>query len=105
MTEAWLLLDERDLRVVAGNPNGRMDLNLPRPKSVETIPDPKAELTEKLALASGLSGRRLAKFRQRFPEHRRQLLDRINPAGPICDVPSWNSFNEDLLAGLQQAAG
>ncbi|MBB6345800.1 hypothetical protein FHU36_002309 [Nonomuraea muscovyensis] len=104
MTEAWLMLDERDLRIVAGNPNGRMSIDLPRPKFVETIPDPKAVLAEKLALASGLSGRKLIKFKQRFPEHRRQLLDRIDPTGPICDVSSWNSFNEDLLSGLQRAA-
>ncbi|MFI7538434.1 hypothetical protein [Streptosporangium sp. NPDC049376] len=105
MTEAWLMLDERNIRQVAGNPNGRMDLGLPKPASVERIPDPKAMLVEKLALASGLSGRRLDKFKKRFPEHRRQLLDRIDPLGPICEVSSWRSFNEDLLAGLSQAAG
>ncbi|MEV4891235.1 hypothetical protein AB0K48_17790 [Nonomuraea sp. NPDC055795] len=103
MTEAWLMLDERNLRLVAGNPNGRMSLELPKPKAVESIPDPKAVLAEKLALASGLSGRKLDRFKKRFPEHRRQLLDRIDPAGPICGVSSWKNFNEDLLSGLRKA--
>ncbi|MBB5075718.1 hypothetical protein [Nonomuraea endophytica] len=104
MTEAWLMLDEQNLRVVAGNPNGRTDLGLPKPKAVESIPDPKAALAEKLALASGLSGRKLDKFKKRFPEHRRQLLDRINPLGPICEVSSWKDFNEDLLSGLRKVS-
>ncbi|GGO66560.1 DUF4276 family protein [Nonomuraea cavernae] len=104
MTEAWLMLDERNLRQVAGNPNGRMSLGLPKPRSVESIPDPKAVLAEKLALASGLSGRKLEKFKKRFPEHRRQLLDRIDPSGVICEVPSWADFNADLLSGLRQAS-
>ncbi|MET7466693.1 hypothetical protein [Nonomuraea sp. NPDC005501] len=103
MTEAWLMLDERDIRQVAGNPNGRMNLNLPKPGSVESIADPKSMLAEKLALASGLSGRRLDRFKQRFSEHRRQLLDRIDPEGLICDVPSWNDFNADIIAGLRRA--
>ncbi|MER6829854.1 hypothetical protein ABT352_27995 [Streptosporangium sp. NPDC000563] len=104
MTEAWLMLDEYNIRQVSGNPNGRMNLGLPKARSVEEIPDPKAMLAEKLALASGLSGRRLEKFKKRFPEHRRQLLDRIDPLGPICEVSSWKEFNEDLLFGLQKAA-
>jgi hypothetical protein len=44
MTEAWLLLDEAEIRRVAGSPNGRTPLGLPKPRSVESIPDPKALL-------------------------------------------------------------
>ncbi|MFI6293941.1 hypothetical protein ACIBEJ_20305 [Nonomuraea sp. NPDC050790] len=104
MTEAWLMLDEHNLRIVAGNPNGKMNLGLPKPKAVESIPDPKAVLAEKLALASGLSGRKLDKFKKRFPEHRRQLLDRIDPTGPICGVSSWQDFNQDMRSGLRKAS-
>jgi hypothetical protein len=46
MTEAWLLLNESEIRDVAGNPNGRMPLGLPRPQEVERIPDPKQLLRE-----------------------------------------------------------
>jgi len=41
MMEAWLLLDEQAIRVAAGNPNGSIDLNLPRAADVENITDPK----------------------------------------------------------------
>ena len=103
MTEAWLLLDERQIRQVAGNPNGKIELRLPAVRKVESIPDPKALLRETLCRASGLNGRRLDKFKQRFPHHRRQLLERIDPAGLIAEVPSWCDFNADLRKGLESA--
>ncbi len=104
MTEACLLLDEQEIRQVAGNPNGKVPLRLPAVRKVESIPDPKALLRETLCRASGLNGRRLDKFKQRFPHHRRQLLEPIDPAGPIAEVPSWRDFNADLRKGLELAA-
>ncbi|GAA0360435.1 DUF4276 family protein [Actinoallomurus spadix] len=104
MTEAWLLLDEREIRQVAGNPNGKAALGLPAVRKVETVPDPKATLKEVLCRASDLNGRRLDKFKQRFPHHRRQLLERIDPNGSIALVPSWCDFVADLTKGLEIAA-
>jgi hypothetical protein len=101
MTEAWLLLEEDTIREIAGSPNGKVPLHLPKPKQVESIADPKSLLKQTLALASGLSGRRLQQFNDRFPRHRAQLLERINPDGPIRDVPSWCDFNADLAVGLE----
>lgn len=40
MTEAWLLLDEADIRFVAGRPSGTDPLNLPPLASIESLPDP-----------------------------------------------------------------
>lgn len=101
MTEAWLLLDEAEIRRVAGSPNGRTPLELPKAGNVESIADPKDLLRRTLAVASGLSGRRLEMFNKRFPQHRRQLLEGINPDGPICDVQSWCDFNADLATSLE----
>lgn len=42
MTEAWLRLDEAAIRRVAGNPNGRTKLGLPKLHEVESVADPKA---------------------------------------------------------------
>jgi hypothetical protein len=50
MTEAWLLLDEAEIRRVAGSPNGKVSLGLPKAKDVESIPDPKAQLAQTLAI-------------------------------------------------------
>ena len=88
MTEAWLLLDEAEIRRVAGAPNSKTPLELPRPGNVESIADPKVLLHRTLALASGLSGRRLEMFNKRFSQHRRRLLERIDHEGPIREVPS-----------------
>ncbi len=70
MTEAWLLLDEAQIRRVAGAPNDKTALDLPRAGKVESLPDPKALLKTTLARASGLKGRRLEQFNNRFPQHR-----------------------------------
>jgi hypothetical protein len=37
MTEAWLLLDEQAIRDVAGNPNGKTSLSLPKAHEAERI--------------------------------------------------------------------
>lgn len=62
MTEAWLLFEESALRSAAGNPNGRMALELPRASEIEALVDPKKVLHVLLETASGLSGRRLRNF-------------------------------------------
>lgn len=105
MTEAWLLVDETEIRVVSGNPNGTAKLDLPPVNRVESVPDPKSMLKEKLALASGLTGRKLQKFNVRFPQNRRLLLERMNHEGHITRIPSWCAFVSDLQAALLQAAG
>ncbi|GHC72811.1 hypothetical protein GCM10007079_06260 [Nocardiopsis terrae] len=100
MTEAWLLVDEPAIRRVAGNPNGRCALGLPQASRVETIADPKKLLKQALAAASELSGRRLKRFNDRFPENRRQLLQRLDPNGPVTRLPSWQAFVGAVEDGL-----
>lgn len=98
MTETWLLLEEQLIRIVAGNPNGRVPLRIPSPRHVEQVADPKALLRETLVAASETSGRRLKTFRQRFTQQRQQLLERVDPSGPVSDVPSWRRFVDDVAA-------
>ncbi len=64
MQEAWLLFDETALRRGAGNPQGRQPLDIPDLHRVEGVPDPKQILHSLLGQASGLSGRRLKRFRR-----------------------------------------
>lgn len=61
-TEAWLLFNENAIRRAAGNPNGNEQLELPRLRDIENLTDPKQLLNDKLKIASGKKGRRLAKF-------------------------------------------
>jgi len=95
-TEAWLLLDEQEIRRVAGNPRGRMDLHLPSPEHIEREPHPKERLQQALLDASGASGRRREQERKRFNEHRRILLQRLRTDGPVTQVPSWQRLEQDI---------
>ncbi|MFJ7047368.1 DUF4276 family protein [Streptomyces sp. NPDC101112] len=101
MLEAWLLLDEASIRQVAENPNGRMKLSLPRGAAAEKIGDPKKLLKDTLATASGYTGRRLAGFQKRFPNHRHKLLERLDPYGPVSQLPSWQAFMDDLNTAIR----
>ncbi|MFJ4689799.1 hypothetical protein [Streptomyces sp. NPDC088766] len=101
MLEAWLLLDEQALREVAGNPRGRIPLELPKAAAVERIADPKQRLKDTLAKASGCKGRRLAELQQRFPRNRHRLLDLLDRHGSVSEVPSWQAFVADLSAALR----
>jgi hypothetical protein len=100
-TEAWLLLDEAAIRTVAGHPKGKRPLDLPRPRHVESIADPKEKLKLALIQASELSGRRLERFRRDFPSHRRLLLQRMPSGGALLEIPSWMRLRERL----EQAIG
>jgi len=100
MTEAWLLTDESTIRTVAGRPSGRQDLKLPPSRNVERINDPKEVLKAALIEASGLSGRHLDRFKQRFGEHRRQLLHRLDRNGPVCELQAWKDFVDAVDAAV-----
>ena len=62
MTEAWLLVDAAAIRTAAGNPNGRVRLDMPDLDRLEQLPDPKALLFDLLARATELGPQRLQKF-------------------------------------------
>lgn len=96
MTEAWLLLDEAAIRQVAGNPRGRMNLSLPKFHEVESIADPKDLLRTCLLTAADERGRRREAVAKRFNQHRRQLLERLDPTGPIVRLESWNRLVSDI---------
>ena len=79
MTEAWLLFDESAIKTASGNRRGPT-LSLPSLKKVDTLPDPKEVLIKALKDASGLSGRRLARFDERSAVTRvAELIDDFSP--------------------------
>lgn len=105
MTEAWLLLDESAIRTVAGRPTGTEPLDLPPAERVESHADPKSLLQDTLAMASGLTGRRLRKFKRDFPAHRRQLLDRLDRSGPVCRLPAWQALERSTREAMARIHG
>ena len=62
MSEAWLLIEEQAIRRAAGNPNGTVALEMPRPHAIEKLVDPKGHLHSLLATASDLPKRRRRAF-------------------------------------------
>lgn len=97
-TEAWILLDGAAIRRVAGKPRGRQPLNLPGPSRVEHIADPKGALEAALVAASDCSGNRLRRFRKRFGQHRRILLEQLPIGGALDRVPAWTRLRDAVSA-------
>ena len=94
MQEAWLLFNEQAIREAAGNPNGTVDLALPRLLTVEAIPDPKTVLHDLLRVASELRGRRLKKFN---PGGRaRQVPEHIKDFSPLWALPAFQRLEADV---------
>ena len=98
MQEAWLLFDERAIRIASGNPNGIQALGLPRIEDLESLPDPKSALHEALERASGLVGRRLKKF-----EPQRRCFDVADCAAdsgfePLARLPAFRRLLDDVAA-------
>ncbi|WP_080042371.1 DUF4276 family protein [[Actinomadura] parvosata] len=96
MTEAWLLLDEQAIRHVAGNPRGRAGLGLPKVHEVEALSDPKSYLRQCILKAAEVTGRRRESVAKRFPQHRRQLLDRLNCNGEVVRLDGWRALLESV---------
>lgn len=101
MTEAWLLLDEDAIRRVAGNPRGRVKLALPHRREVESVADPKQLLAETIIKAADCTGRRRDQVEKRFGQHRRELLQSIDLAGAIAELPSWKQLILDIERTLE----
>jgi len=94
MTEAWLLFDEPAIRKAAGNPNGKIALNLPRLRNIETLPDPKQTLFDTLTIASELRGRQRQKF---DPErHRHLVAEYIEDFSQLSSLTAFQRLQEDV---------
>lgn len=95
MSEAWLLIDESALRRAAGNPNGKVPLDLPNVHRLEQLPDPKQLLHELLRRASGLRGRRLASFNRCLQGFR--VADLIHDFSPLYRLSAFQRLAADLV--------
>jgi hypothetical protein len=94
--EAWLLLDESAIRMVAENPRGREGLELPPPQHIETTARPKERLQAALLNACKSSGRRKKRFQKDFPRQRARLLERLDIDGPITRLSAWQQLVIDI---------
>jgi hypothetical protein len=105
MSEAWLLFDERAIRMAAGNPNGACPLDLPPLRRVEDEPEPKAVLYGLLAEASGLRGRRrkglpVSAYAVRVPE----FIDSFTPLRQLSAFRRLEAEVAEVVATCSWAA-
>lgn len=98
MQEAWLLVDENAIRTAAGNPDGRMRLNLPRPHRIEDTPNPKELLFAALRTASGKSGRKLKNLPLAALRHR--VADLMEDITALRGLPAFAALEQELAAVL-----
>ncbi|HXM23713.1 MAG TPA: hypothetical protein VN948_20820 [Terriglobales bacterium] len=100
MQEAWLLLDESAIRKAAGNPRGRVLLNLPAPNRIEDVPGPKEMLYRALRMASEQTGRRLRKLHVSYLRYR--VVELIEDFSPLRTLPAFVEFENELAAIVQR---
>jgi hypothetical protein len=100
MTEAWLLFDEGALRSAAGNPNGKVILNLPKIVDLENVPDPKQILHEQLRVASELRHRRLKSFSAR--EKSRRVAEYIEDFAPLRVLSAFKTLETEIIELLNK---
>ena len=98
MTEAWLLVSERAIRVAAGNPNGSVVLDLPCANDIERVEDPKKRLTDLVTRATELPDRRLRGFRPRARFHR--IAELIDDYSALRQLSAFKEFEHELRGAL-----
>ena len=94
MTEAWLLFDEAAIRFAAGNQSGQNVLHLPDVNSLESLPDPKAELYRLIKEASNRQGRRLKKLNP--GERVRRITTYVNNFAPLRALDAFRNLETDV---------
>ncbi|EDX78093.1 hypothetical protein MC7420_7831 [Coleofasciculus chthonoplastes PCC 7420] len=102
MTEAWLLFDEAAIRRAAENPRGKQPLNLPNLSKCEELPDPKQYLCQLLRQASGLTGRRLKKFRAREREKIQRIAELIDDFSALQSLSAFQLLEADIKQMLKR---
>jgi len=98
MTEAWLLISERAIRIASGNPIGRTPLPIPDVARLEELLDPKETLFSLLREASELHGRRLRSLRVHRLTHR--VIEFIDDFSPLHALPAFRAFEVELEHAL-----
>lgn len=94
MTEAWLLANERAIRMAAGNPHGTEPLGLPNLNRLEDLPDPKLILHDALKRACGLNARRRARFNATQCAH--LITSHIEDYSPLQALPAFRHLQDDI---------
>jgi hypothetical protein len=98
MQEAWLLFDEAAIKAAAGNRHYAEALELPPLNRLESLPNPKAELYDRLKRASGLSGRRLRSLN--VARLARLVAQNIESFEPLRQLEAFRRLEQNVRVAL-----
>jgi hypothetical protein len=101
MQEAWLLFEETAIKHAAGNGAFRESLDLPLLRELESLPDPKAMLHDRLRRASGLGGRRLGTFP--VGQRARRVAELIDDFSPLRALTAFSALESDVRDVVSQS--
>lgn len=101
MTEAWLLIDEMAIRKAAGNPNGRITLDVPNISRLEGLPDPKGTLRKLLLDATEYPQRRKQRFMRDIQRCVHLVAEYTGSFTPLRKLAAFRAFEEDLARALE----
>jgi hypothetical protein len=102
MTEAWLLIDERAIRKAVGNPNGHVDLDLPKASRLEGLADPKSKLRELLLTASErVSPRRQQRFQRDIRRCVHLVAEYTEDFTPLRQLDAYVAFENELRLAVK----
>jgi hypothetical protein len=101
MQEAWLLFNESAIRKAAGNPNGRMPLQLPPIGTIEALPNPKEVLFDLIIDAKGLSPTRRKKLRPQKIAH--LISQSIDDFTPLNQLYAFRKLEQELSEVVRDA--
>jgi hypothetical protein len=98
MSEAWLLVEPKAIKLAVGNPNSDLELNLPLLNQVESC-NAKTVLDNALTAAANLNARRRRKFSPDGFRHR--VGEVMDTRSKLLRLPSYVAFE----ARLSQVVG
>lgn len=103
MTEAWLIANDKPIRLAVGNPSGTELLGLPAVKDIESLPEPKEVLFAALKAASGLNASRKRRFKPHQFRHRvSELTDDLAPLRKLSSFRHLEAQMQEFLSGLDR---
>ena len=102
MTEAWLLIDEKAIRMAADNPNGKVAITLPSPHRIEEVPDPKEQLQQLLVVASEKSGRRRDQFRRDLNRRMQRIPLYIADYSPLRQLRAFQALEQETRNAMAE---
>lgn len=100
MMETWLLIDEKALKMAAGNRNYAQKIDLPRSKNLEALSDPKDYLHSLLKEVSGLKGRKLQNLKVSQTVH--LIADSIEDYSQLRLLTAFQQLEKDVKAVLTE---